>query len=99
MLGDLMGKIQEAQSQLEASKKKLDDVLLEESCSGVTVKMTAGRHVKDICISDELMQEGDGEQVADLLVIALNKLLEQGKAMEDDVMKSSAMDMLPNLGL
>ncbi len=99
MMENLMSKIQVVKAQIDASKEKLNDVVLEETAGGVTVKVTAARTVKDISISQELMKDGDAEQIADLLVIALNKAFEKGKSMEDDTMKNSAMGMLPGLGL
>lgn len=99
MIENLMSKIQEAKALIDASKEKLNDVIIEESCGGVSVQLSAARSVKDITISAELMADGDAEQISDLLVIALNKALEKGKSMEDDTMKTSAMGMLPGLGL
>ena len=78
MFGDLSGmmaKLKEAQQKIEATKLRLNTILIDgEAGNGlVKVTVTANRAVKNISISEELT---DKEEIEDLLVNALNKALE-----------------------
>ena len=60
MFGDLMGmmgKIKETQEKVEATKKRLDTVLIDEKSSDglLEVTLTANRKIKNISISDDLL--------------------------------------------
>ena len=75
MFGDLMGmmgKIKETQEKVEATKKRLDTVLIDEKSSDgfLEVTLTANRKIKNISISDDLLQ--DKEMLEDLIAAAFN---------------------------
>lgn len=68
MFGDMMGmmgKLRETQEKVEATKKRLDTVTLEETSNNglVKVTITANREVKSIQIDDSLLV--DKEQLED----------------------------------
>ena len=68
MFGDLMGmmgKLQEAQKKVEETKKRLDNVLVDEQSNDglFKVTLTANRVVKSVTIDDSLME--DKEQLED----------------------------------
>ena len=103
MFGDMMGKLQEMKQQVEETKKRLDSVYVsgEAQNGAVKVTATANRQIKSIEIADELMEE-DKEQLEDLLIIALNKALENAENVNAAEMKGAAGGLLsgmPGLGL
>ena len=80
MFGDmmgLMGKLKETQQKVEETKKRLDHVLIDEKSSDglLTVIITANRKIKNITLSDALLQ--DKEMLEDYLVTVLNKAIEK----------------------
>lgn len=80
MFGDmmgLMGKLKETQQKVEETKKRLDHVLIDEKSSDglLTVIITANRKIKNITLSDALLQ--DKEMLEDYLVNVLNKAIEK----------------------
>ena len=72
----MMVKLKEAQQKIEATKLRLNTILIDGEAGNGLVKVTvsANRAVKNISISEKLT---DKEEIEDLLVIALNKALEK----------------------
>ena len=73
MFGDLsgmMGKLKEAQQKIEATKKRLNTILIDgEANNGkIKVTVTANRQVKSISISEDLI---DKEEIEDYLITSL----------------------------
>ena len=61
MFGDMMGKLKEAQEKVEATKKRMDTVMVDEKSSDglLKVTLTANRTVKIIEIDDQLLEDKD----------------------------------------
>ncbi len=100
MFGDLMGmmgKLKETQQKVEATKKRLDTVLIDEANSDGSVKVTitANRTIKTIEIDDQLL--ADKEQLEDYLVITLNKAIEKATQINADELAAVAKDGMPNI--
>ena len=93
----MMGKLKETQEKVEATKKRLDTVTLEEKSSDgqLTVTLSANREIKSITISDELMQ--DKEQLEDYLVITLNKAIKKATAINEAELAAIAKEGMPNI--
>jgi hypothetical protein len=99
MFGDLSGmmaKLKEAQQKIEATKLRLNTILIDgEAGNGlVKVTVTANRTIKNITISEELT---DKEEIEDLLVIALNKALEKANSISEAELAAAAKDGMPNI--
>jgi DNA-binding YbaB/EbfC family protein len=99
MFGDLSGmmaKLKEAQQKIEATKLRLNTILIDgEAGNGlVKVTVTANRAVKNISISEDIT---DKEKVEDLLVIALNKALEKANTISETELAAAAKDGMPNI--
>ena len=99
MFGDLsgmMGKLKEAQQKIEATKKRLDTILIdgEANNGNVKVTVTANRLVKNISISEELT---DKEEIEDYLIIALNSALEKANNISETELAAAAKDGMPNI--
>lgn len=100
MFGDLMGmmgKIKETQEKVEATKKRLDTVLIDEKSSDglLEVTLTANRKIKNISISDDLLQ--DKEMLEDYLVNTLNKAIEKATNVNETELAAVAKEGMPNI--
>lgn len=97
MFGDMMGKLQAMQQEVEVSKKKLDGILINAEAGGNLVKitMTANKTVKEVKLAESLAGE-ELEMVEDLLVTAFNRAIEKAEKVAEKEMASSAKSILPN---
>jgi DNA-binding YbaB/EbfC family protein len=99
MFGDLsgmMGKLKEAQQKIEATKKRLNTILIDgEANNGkIKVTVTANRQVKSISISEDLT---DKEEIEDYLIIALNSALKKANEISETELAAAAKDGMPNI--
>ncbi|WP_372473176.1 YbaB/EbfC family nucleoid-associated protein [Capnocytophaga sp. ARDL2] len=93
----MMGKLQEAQSKVEETKKRLDTVWVDESSSDglLKVTVTANRQIKSLTISPELLE--DAEQLEDYLVMVLNKALTKAEQIHETEIAAVAKNNMPNI--
>ena len=89
-----MGKLQEMQRAVEQSKQKLDTISVFGESGYVKVEVSGNRRVMQVLINQEL---SDKEELEDLLIIALNKALEQADKVNEAEMASSARGLIPGL--
>jgi len=100
MFGDLkgmMGKLKEAQAKVEATKKRLDTVLIDEQSSDglIQVTITANRTIKSIAVDDSLLN--DKEQLEDYLILTINKAIERATAIKETELAAVAKEGMPNI--
>lgn len=100
MFGDMMGmmgKLKETQQKVEATKKRLDTVTLNESSPEglVQVVITANRLVKEIKIDEELLKDKD--QLEDYLIIAVNKAIDKATQVNETELAAVAKEGMPNI--
>ncbi len=100
MFGDMMGmmgKLKETQQKVEATKKRLDTVTLQENTADglVQVLITANRVVKEIKIDESLL--ADKEQLEDYLIIAVNKAIEKATQINEAELAAVAKEGMPNI--
>ncbi|MCK5401885.1 MAG: YbaB/EbfC family nucleoid-associated protein [Flavobacteriaceae bacterium] len=100
MFGDLkgmMGKLKETQAKVEATKKRLDTVLIDEQSSDnlLQVTLTANRNIKSIAIDNTLLE--DKEQLEDYLILTLNKAIDRATAVNEAELAAVAKDGMPNI--
>ena len=100
MMGDLMGKMQEAQKQMEETKKRMDGVYIDTEVEDGAIKATANANLKitNISIADELLAKNDKEKLEDLIIVAINKVLDEAKQVQEVEMSKVAQGIMPNLG-
>lgn len=98
MFGDMMGKLQQMQQQMEESKRRLDTLYVDASSPNgmVKVTLTGNRKVKNITVDPELLK-GDKEELEDHLVLALNKGLENAEKLWESEMRGMAGGLIPGL--
>lgn len=100
MFGDLMGmmgKLKETQAKVEATKKRMDTVLIDEQSSDglLKVTLTANRKIKTIEVADSLLQ--DKEQLEDYLILTLNKAIEKATTINEAELAAVAKEGMPNI--
>ena len=100
MFGDLMGmmgKLKETKEKVEATKKRLDSVLIDEASSDGLLKitLTANRQIKAIQIDDTLLE--DKEQLEDYLILTLNKAIEKATNVHETEVAAVAKEGMPNI--
>ena len=96
----MMGKMQETQRKIEATKTRLDSVLIDEQSSDGLLKVTTNANslIKRITIADELL--ADKEQLEDYLILVLNKALAKAvnvNQTEIDAVAKVDMPMIPGM--
>ena len=96
MMG-MMGKLKEAQEKIEATKKRLDTVYLQESSADglLKVSISANRAIKEIELDDSLLN--DKEQLEDYLVLTLNKAIEAATKVHEAELAAVAKEGMPNI--
>lgn len=93
----MMGKLKEAQEKVEAAKKRMDTVLIDEASNDGLLKitLTANRKIKSIEI-DEILLE-DKEQLEDYLILTLNKAIEKATNINEAELAAVAKEGMPNI--
>ena len=100
MFGDLMGmmgKLKETQAKVEATKQRLNSVLIDENSSDnlLKVTLTANRELKNISIDDALLK--DKEQLEDYLIMVLNKAIKKASDLNEAELGAVAKEGMPNI--
>jgi DNA-binding YbaB/EbfC family protein len=94
---NMMEKLQEMQKQAEESKQRLDKIsVIGEAENGkVQIEITGNRKVKSIRVDATLLN--DKEQLEDVLLVAMNRAIEQADKVNEAEMRSAAMNFMPNM--
>ncbi|MBE7178077.1 MAG: YbaB/EbfC family nucleoid-associated protein [Mucilaginibacter polytrichastri] len=96
----MFDKILEAQKQAEEIKKRLETITVTGEAEGgkVIVESTAGKTIKNVRVDESLLSAENREELEDLLVVALNKALEQADRISATEMQAATQNMFGNLG-
>jgi DNA-binding YbaB/EbfC family protein len=98
MFGDMMGKLQEMKQKVEETKQRLETITVIGESGDGSVKVTANGNKKVVNVSvAENVLKGDKEEVEDLLLIAVNRALEQSEKVHEAEMQGATKGFLPNL--
>jgi len=100
MFGDMigmMGKLKETQQKVEATKKRLDTVTLEEKSNDdlIAITITANREVKKIIIADSLLT--DKEALEDYLILTINKAIQKATKVNEAELAAVTKEGMPNI--
>jgi len=100
MFGDMMnmmGKLKETQQRIEATKQRLDTVLIDEKSNDnlLEVTITANRKIRSITIDESLLE--DKEQLEDYLILVLNKAIEKATNVNEAELAAVAKEGMPNI--
>ena len=93
----MMNKLKETQQKVEATKQRLNTVLIDEASSDQKLKVTitANRTLKSISIDDELMDDKD--MLEDYLILTLNKAIERATSVNETEIATVAKEGMPNI--
>ena len=96
MMG-MMGKLKETQQKVEATKKRLDTVTLEETVADglIKVSITANREIKNISIDESLLV--NKEALEDYLTLVMNKAIEKATQINESELAAVAKEGMPNI--
>ena len=97
MFGNMMGKLKEAQQKMEEVKSKLDQITVTGEAQGVKVSLNGNKVVTNIDIPQMILDDRDKDQIQDLLILALNKGLENAENVAQSEGASAMKGMLPNI--
>lgn len=95
MFDNLMSQMQEQAAEV---KKKLDDTIVEAQAENglVIVKATASKKILSVEIKEEIANDKDA--IEDLIIVAVNKVLDKAEKISNKESKVMAEDLIPNLG-
>lgn len=96
MMG-MMGKLQETQKKIAATKERLNTVYVEHKSDDGLLRITlsANRAIKSIDIDAQLMT--DKETLEDYLILHLNKAIEKATNINDAELAAVAKEGMPNI--
>lgn len=94
MFGDMFGQMEERQ---KALREKLQGISVEAESGDGLVKITANaaREITNIKVDPSIMDPEDPEQLEDLLLVAINRVLEKAATKEAAESQKLISDMLP----
>ncbi|MCX2478423.1 YbaB/EbfC family nucleoid-associated protein [Pedobacter sp. MC2016-15] len=96
----MFDKLMAAQQKAEEIKKRLDTVSVFAEVEGGAIKVTAtaNKAITAIEINEEFFKDADKEEVEELLLTAINKVLQQAESVSAQEMQAATQDMLGGLG-
>jgi len=96
----MFDKLLQAQQMAEEIKKRLDNISVSAEVEGgkIRITSTANKKITGISIDPELLGSADQEELEDLLVTAINKVLEQAENVNKTEMQAATRNMMGGLG-
>lgn len=90
MFGDMMKNMEAQQKEMQDTLKQIE---LNVSKDGINIKANAAREILNIDISDDLLN--DKEQLEDMMIVALNEMMQKIAEKEAESSKEMMNKMLP----
>ncbi len=96
----MFDKLMQAQQKAEEVKQRLDTISVTGEAAGGNIRVvaTGNKQIKSIEIKGEFLAAADKEELEELLVVAVNKALEQAESVSQTEMQAVTKDMLGGLG-
>lgn len=97
----MFDKLFQAQQKAEEVKKRLDSISVFGETEGgkVRVVASASKEIREVAIDEEFLKQlQDKEELEELLVVALNKALQQAENVSQAEMQVVSQDLLGGLG-
>jgi len=96
----MFDKLMQAQQKAGEVKQRLDAIIVTGVAEGgkITVSANGNKVIQSVIIDDDLFKEADKEQLEELLVIAVNKAMEQADNVSQTEMAAVTKEMLGGLG-
>ena len=97
MLDDMMGKLQQMKQFMDESKQRLENITVTGEAENGAIKITinGNRVVKDITINEDLLK--DKEELQEILVVAMNRAIDEATKINEAEMAGSAKSFWPGL--
>lgn len=96
----MFDKLLEAQQKAEEIKRRLDTISVSAEVEGGKIKVisTANKRITNISVDPDFLKSCDPEELEELLVTAVNKVLEQAENVSQTEMQAVTRDMMGGLG-
>ncbi|HTE01782.1 MAG TPA: YbaB/EbfC family nucleoid-associated protein [Mucilaginibacter sp.] len=96
----MFDKLFEAQQKAGEVKQRLDTITVLGMAEGGMIKVTANGNkvIQSVLIDDEFLKSADKEELEELLMVAINKALEQAENVSQSEMAVLTKDMFGGLG-
>ncbi|MCJ8208250.1 YbaB/EbfC family nucleoid-associated protein [Mucilaginibacter sp. RS28] len=96
----MFDKIFEAQQKAGEVKQRLDNITVTGAAEGgkITVTANANKVLQSVSIDEAFYQEADREELEELLVVAVNKAMEQAENISQSEMAAMTQQMLGGFG-
>lgn len=96
----MFDKLMQARQKAGEVKKRLEGITVSGSAEGgkITVTANGNKEVQSVLIDDDFFKNADKEQLEELLVIAINKAMEQADNVSQSEMAAMTKEMLGGLG-
>ncbi len=96
----MFDKLMEAQQKAGEVKNRLDAITVTGNAEGgkITVTANGNKVVQSVTIDDALLKDADKEQIEELLVIAINKAMEQADNVSQSEMAAMTKEMFGGMG-
>lgn len=96
----MFDKLMQAQQKAGEVKKRLEGITVSGSAEGgkITVTANGNKEIQSVMIDDDFFKDADKEQLEELLVIAINKAMEQADNVSQSEMATMTKEMFGGLG-
>ncbi len=94
----MFDKLNQAKQMADGVKAKLETITVSGEAGGITVIANGNRKIKEVTISEALLQKNDKDELQDLLCVAINRALESAENVSESEMRSMMGSMMPGLG-
>lgn len=96
----MFDKLLEAQKKAGEIKSRLDNISVSGEVEDGKIKViaSANKEIKEVLIDDVFFKDADKDELIELLVVALNKALEQADDISKSEMAAATQDMLGGMG-
>ena len=96
----MFDKLFQAQQKADEVKARLANISVSGEAEGgkIRVVSSANKEIREITIDPEFLAAADIEELEELLIVALNKALEQAENVSQSEMQAVSQEMLGGLG-
>ena len=91
----MFDQLERMQQEMEAAKSRLEEMTVEAELEGIKVTANGNTRLINISIPAELANGDDAEQLEDLLLTVINRVLDELQMLNATEMNKVAMGMLP----
>ncbi|HXI00150.1 MAG TPA: YbaB/EbfC family nucleoid-associated protein [Sphingobacteriaceae bacterium] len=96
----MFDKLVEAQQKADEIKQRLETISVTGEAEGGLIRVTANgnKHISEIIIDPVFLKSADKEQLEELLIVAVNKAVQQAEQVSQTEMQAATRDMFGGLG-